>query len=129
MKGTIPGKPKRVLPYLPIIFGSLLLASFLGGCNPKGSPADSVNVLITKSGLKVMVLALEGYKMEYGEYPEILDQLLMRKNITEREVIQDAWGREYRYVKIAGGYVLFSLGRDGKPFTDDDIYPVASPNP
>ncbi len=76
-----------------------------------------------------MVLALEGYKEEYGEYPEILDQILIQKNITEKEVIQDAWGREYRYFRIADGYVLFSLGRDGKPLTDDDIYPVLSPNP
>jgi hypothetical protein len=129
MRGPIPGKQKWALACLPVILVSLFLGPFLNGCNPKGSPGDSVNILITKSGLKVMVVALEGYREEYREYPEILDQILIRKNITEREVIQDAWGRDYRYVKIADGYVLFSLGRDGKPFTDDDIYPVTSPNP
>ena len=104
----------------------LLLAVCLpaAGCHaPRNSPADSVSILLTKDGLHTVEVALELYKKEYGAYPETLDEILMKKGITEREVIEDGWDREYRYIKMGPEYVLFSMGRDGKAYTDDDIYP------
>jgi len=92
-------------------------------CNSKESPKGSVNALITRDGLKTMQVALELYKKDYGEYPELLEEIIIKKGITDRSVIQDAWGREYQYYKLGSGYVIFSKGHDGKPYTEDDIYP------
>ncbi len=90
---------------------------------PRNSPADSVSTLVTRDGLDTVEVALELYRKEYGEYPETLDEILIKKGIAERDVIEDGWGREYRYIKIHDAYELFSMGRDGKPYTNDDIYP------
>jgi len=101
----------------------LLLVPFFNACDSKGTTTDSVNVLITKTTLKNLTIALELYKKEFGEYPRTLDELLVRKGITERSIIEDAWGRPLHYVKISNSYALFSAGRDKKPFTDDDVLP------
>jgi len=90
---------------------------------PRNSPADSVSTLVTKDGLDTVEVALKLYKKEYGEYPETLEEILIKKGIAERDVIEDGWGREYRYIKMGEVYELFSMGRDGKPYTNDDIYP------
>jgi hypothetical protein len=47
----------------------------------------------------------------------------MRKGITDRSVIEDAWGNDYHYVRLNGEYILFSNGRDNKPYTTDDVHP------
>jgi hypothetical protein len=101
----------------------LIIALLLFSCNGKESPRGSVNAIITRDGLKTMQVALELYKKEHGEYPELLEEILINKGITDRSIIKDAWGREYYYIKLGSGYVIFSKGHDGKPYTDDDIYP------
>jgi len=103
------------------LFLAVLLSAV--ACNAKGTPKDSVNILITKDGLKTMQIALELYKNEFGKYPETLEEILRYKGITEQQIIEDAWGREYHYLRLGKTYVLFSKGRDGKSFTEDDIYP------
>jgi len=108
------------------IFIFLLLIScfaivILPACNPKGTPEDSVNILITKDGLKNISIALELYNKEFGQYPETLDELLLKKGISDKSIIKDAWGKPYYYKKIGDGYQLFSMGKDGKPFTKWDI--------
>ncbi len=100
-----------------------LLTFTLLSCNGRGSPKNSVNTIITRDGLKTMRIALELYREEEGEYPNVLEEILLKKGITERSVIEDAWGRDYQYHKLGTGYVIFSKGRDGKPYTSDDIYP------
>ncbi len=93
-------------------------------CNSKGTTKDNVNALVTRDGLKNVKIALELYRQEFGEYPKTLDELLIRKGITEKSIIEDAWGRDYHYTKIEDSYELFSVGRDRKPYTGDDIYPA-----
>ncbi len=103
----------------------ILLITFLiviPTCKGK-STKDTVNVFVTKDNFKNILLALELYKKEFGNYPRTLDELLVRKGITDKSIIEDAWGREYYYVRLKNGYKIFSLGPDGKPFTKDDIYP------
>jgi hypothetical protein len=106
-----------------IIFLCISITLLYSGCGTKGTTKDIVNAYVTRSGLKNMKIALELYRNEFGEYPETLDELLMRKGITERSIIEDAWGNTYHYVKKGDTYDLFSNGRDGKPFTSDDIHP------
>lgn len=103
-----------------LVLAVLLLAA--GGRKPS-TVEDSVNRLITMDGLRTMQIALELYRKEFGHYPESLEDILRYKNISERQVIEDAWGHQYHYVRLKDQYVLFSVGKDGKPFTGDDIYP------
>jgi hypothetical protein len=105
---------------LLVLFSSVLLCT---SCNSKGTTKDIVNAHITRESLKNVEIALELYRKEFGNLPETLDELLMRKGITDRSIIEDAWGRTYHYVKLDDSYNLFSNGRDGKPFTSDDIHP------
>ena len=108
------------LSIIPLCISIALLWS---GCDSKGTTKDIVNAHITRTGLKNVKIALSLYRTEFGEYPVTLDELLMRKGISERSIIEDAWGRTYYYVKIEDTYSLFSKGRDGKPYTSDDIHP------
>lgn len=102
----------------------LLIAPFLVfTCNSKGTIEDSVNVLVTQDALKNLTIALELYRKESGRYPKSLEELLIKKGISERSIIEDAWKQPYYYLKTEGSYTLFSLGRDGKPFTRDDVKP------
>jgi len=114
-------KNKRRLCYLMIL--SIAISILVMSCGKKTSPKNSVNRLITIDGLKTMVIGLDLYKNEFGDYPDSLEEFLRNKNIADRNVIEDGWGREYHYTKMGDHYVLFSYGSDGKPFTDDDIYP------
>lgn len=93
-------------------------------CNSKGTTKDNVNALVTRDGLKNVKIALELYRQELGEYPVTLDELLIRMGITEESIIRDAWGYDYHYTKIEDTYELFSVGRDKKPYTGDDVHPV-----
>ena len=62
-----------------------------------------------------------------GWYPQSLDGLLWSNGpdigIGAPTEPVDAWGMPYRYSASEAGFVLFSAGPDGRPGTDDDIYP------
>jgi hypothetical protein len=88
----------------------------------RGTPKDSVNILITRDTLKNITIGLELYRQEYGEYPQTLDEFLTRKGITDRDIAKDGWGNPLYYTRLNNGYSLFSKGRDGKAFTDDDLH-------
>ena len=115
-------KKMKIFKFAIILF---LLTLNFGSCKGKYTK-DTVNIFITKDNFENIMLALELYKNEFGEYPNTLDELLQRKGITERSIIEDAWGRKYYYEKLKDSYKIFSLGPDGKPFTNDDIYPPKS---
>jgi hypothetical protein len=88
----------------------------------RGTPKDSVNILITRDTLKNITIGLELYRQEYGEYPKTLDEFLSRKGITDKDIAKDGWGNPLYYTRLNDGYSLFSKGRDGKAFTDDDVH-------
>jgi hypothetical protein len=77
--------------------------------------------------LKQVVKGIEFYKLQNGQYPDSLQQLLI---VDEFAPIHDAThafdpGSQsfYNYRKIGEKYALFSSGDDGKPGTKDDVYP------
>ncbi len=111
-----------MLKRLAVILVLIVAIILSNGCKAR-TTKDTVNAFVTRESFKTIILALELYKKEFGEYPKTLDELLRRKGITDRSIIEDAWGREYYYVRLKNGYKIFSLGADGKPFTKDDIYP------
>ena len=61
--------------------------------------------------------ALGRYRADRGAYPTTAQGLdALRGPYLPAGVPRDPWGRPYRYTAPAsGGYVLFTLGRDGRP--------------
>jgi len=118
---SLAARVPRALPaVLPVLFLSLAL---LNGCGKGRNASGPANTFITRESLGNVKLAIELYRREFGEYPESLDGLLSRKSIGDKRIIQDAWGRKYHYARSGDGYVLFSKGGDGEPYTKDDVYP------
>ena len=111
---------KQCLILLVIFIPSLGL---LSNCSQTTTPTDNINTLITKDSLKNIEIGLELYRREFGEYPETLDEWLIKKGITKKDIIEDAWGRKYYYIKVNDSYTLFSVGKDKKVHTQDDVHP------
>ena len=91
----------------------------------------------SKSSLTTLVRLIEFYKQENQRYPANIEEL--RSSLKEGELVMtyDMAGpiklgekpREFYYEVIDNGerYLLFGLGSDDEPFTDDDIYPNVDP--
>lgn len=91
-----------------------------------------------KSTMTSMVRHIEYYKLQNSRYPNNLEDL--RSSLKKGEMVFtfDVSGplkmgekpRDFYYKVIRDGknYLLFSVGSDGIPFTEDDIYPLLDPN-
>ncbi len=85
---------------------------------------------IARGDLSHLDTALKLYRLDNGAYPTTdagVDALLVatkKEPYLERKPL-DPWGRKYQYrcpgVHRTTSYDLFSMGRDGKSGTDDDI--------
>jgi general secretion pathway protein G len=93
-----------------------------------------------KADLQSFRTALIAYRAMAGTYPSTaqgLDSLvkrpegeprpLMWRKVYDGEIKNDPWGHPYVYAcpgtKHPDSYDIYSLGEDGKPGTDDDIWP------
>ncbi|WP_400080551.1 hypothetical protein [Winogradskyella sp. R77965] len=75
----------------------------------------------TKEKLAEIVQILEKEKQVLGVYPKELNEII-RSNPLRRDITKDYWNNQIHYkVSNDDSYVLFSLGKDGSPNTDDDI--------
>lgn len=74
-----------------------------------------------------LVKNIEFYKLEYGEYPDNLQQLLKDDKLAPiSDPIQGLLTKSnsyYNYEKIGDKYSLSSSGQDGIPNTKDDLFP------
>ncbi|HBS88067.1 MAG: hypothetical protein A2W91_09860 [Bacteroidetes bacterium GWF2_38_335] len=138
-----------LIPYLGAFVGIILAALGLGKNKNKILVAiGSIGVIITifvhinivnarrelnkdkyfetkkaKGMLIIIVKDIELYKVQFGVYPDSLEQL----NEIEPVDIIDPLGvnqSKYCYKKSGSKYTLFSIGLDGKMNTKDDIFPV-----
>lgn len=82
---------------------------------------------ISQMQLNSLVKNIEFYKMQHGQYPDNLQQLLDDDKLAP---INDAaqgmkikGNSYYNYEKVDGKYSLFSSGQDGIPKTKDDLFP------
>jgi hypothetical protein len=82
----------------------------------------------TRSSIKNVLIGLKLYRVSLGEYPDNLDTLLVRREpygpgpfIDAPEIPKDGWGRDLRYQKEGGQFLLCSAGPDGLFDTPDDI--------
>jgi hypothetical protein len=118
---SLAARAPRAFRAVPAVL--LLSLALLNGCGKGKNASTHTNIFITRESLANVKLAVELYRREFGEYPDSLDGLLSRKSIGDKRIIQDAWGRKYHYARSGDGYVLFSKGGDGEPYTKDDVYP------
>jgi len=82
---------------------------------------------ISQMQLNSLVKNIEFYKLEHGQYPDNLKQLLDDDKLAPiNDAVQgmntkgDSY---YNYKKIGDKYLLFSSGQDGIPNTKDDLFP------
>ena len=86
---------------------------------------------IAKQQLTNTAHELEFYKIEYGDYPDSLEQLLKKDRIVFiADPTQFSFKKsvDFQYVHLGDHYTLFSVGIDGIPHTSDDIFPVIPPD-
>jgi general secretion pathway protein G len=92
--------------------------------------ADEAKEKIAKADLRSIELALKLYRLDTGAYPSGNDALdvLMRAEgkgpYLEKKPL-DPWGHPYQYrypgAHNKNGVDLFSIGKDGREGTEDDI--------
>jgi YcxB-like protein/type II secretion system (T2SS) protein G len=83
---------------------------------------------ISQMNLTSLVKNVEFYKLQHGQYPDSLQQLLTDdKSAPIYDDIQAGMLKRklplYNYKRLGDKYVLFSSGLDGVPNTKDDFYP------
>ena len=87
---------------------------------------------ISQTYLNSLVAKIEFYKTENGKYPDSLQQLKKGKEIVLiHDPVQINKGNKenlFFYQRDSSRYKLFSRGQDGKPYTEDDLFPQVSEN-
>jgi hypothetical protein len=82
---------------------------------------------ISQTDLEYLVKDIEMYKIENGQYPDSLEQLLtMNHNAHIIDFVQKAISKRvsyFNYSRHGNKYMIFSSGEDGIPNTLDDILP------
>jgi hypothetical protein len=95
---------------------------------PKTTNMDSYFVGTSQTRLDNLMKDVEFYKLQIGIYPGSLEEAKKNSDaVWLTDPIQNNLGRKsnkYYYKKVGDKYYLFSTGKDGIAFTDDDIYPT-----
>jgi hypothetical protein len=86
---------------------------------------------IAQIQLNDLVKDIEFYKLQNGTYPDSLQQIQTKDSFTSIDDPTQAFNGNkksitYQYRRKGNKYLLFSVGKDGKPNTSDDIYPNLS---
>jgi len=83
-------------------------------------------VSISQMELKELIKNIEFYKMQNGQYPDSLQQLIKGDNMVTiyDPILTNQKNPYFIYEKIGDKYTLFSAGKDGIPHTADDFYPL-----
>jgi hypothetical protein len=104
------------------LYGSLFYVAENSGFADKGFAK------IAQTQLNDLVKSIEFYKLQNGSYPDSLQQIETKDSfISIDDPLQTFKQKKtvtYQYHRIGSKYLLFSVGKDGKPNTPDDIYPT-----
>jgi len=76
--------------------------------------------------IKSVCIAVVGYRVQEGKWPESLEVLVPPLNgggryLSGKEALFDLWGEPFRYEHTEDGYVIISSGPDKIMGTEDDI--------
>jgi len=114
-----------------VLYGSLFYKAFNSEEFSKGFEVHAISAMTS------LVRHVEYYKLQQGAYPESMGSL--RSNLKEGEMVfsYDMSGpmninsqqRDFYFEVINDGasYLLFGIGQDATPFTQDDIFPIIDP--
>jgi hypothetical protein len=135
----IGGKRPVILASIGFVISLLVLGYFPWAINrlQKSSYLIEFKTNYAHAVCAHVIRYLEYYKLGHGQYPDTLFELQEKdntyfdqKDITDPfsyEGITNVWntGQPYYYFvsKDRNHYNLFSIGPDGKPYTQDDIFP------
>lgn len=82
---------------------------------------------VSQSELNSLVKNIEFYRIQHGQYPDSLKQLLADDKLAPIVDISQEKGYGkipyFNYQRVGDKYILFSSGKDGIPHTKDDLYP------
>ncbi len=86
---------------------------------------------MSQTELNDLVKSVEFYKLQNGAYPDSLQQLETKNSsVSIYDPVQGINGDKkalvFQYQKKGNKYLLFSVGKDGKANTKDDIYPTVT---
>jgi hypothetical protein len=112
---------------LTVIIYSILGFSFYS--MKKSGTIDSAVESFTKTNIKSVHTEILNYKCKNGKYPDSLYQL--RKDnayVFINDPFSESKHNEFYYKIENDTFILFSIGKDRKPFTKDDIYPRIESN-
>lgn len=109
------------------IYGALFYFGFV----QRGGVYDEMRRQLAINTLSILVSEVEFYRLQYGVYPESLEQLQKsqpNKPIfiydTSSTPLSSEPFRLFYYERSGDAhYYLRSVGNDGEPFTGDDILP------
>lgn len=103
-----------------IVYSSLIISS--------DSDAHKEAFLpFAQTQLNTLSKDIEFYKVQYGNYPDSLEQLTAENpNVWIIDPLKGVGNKNnhFKYKKEPNGYYLFSAGLDGVADTKDDIFPV-----
>jgi hypothetical protein len=104
-----------------LIYGSMTLYDY-------SSSGRSDWTAFNKPNLDELIVNIEFYKKEHKNYPDSLEVLTKEhKFLMISDPVQaftkNSYGNKYFYKKVGTKYLLFAMGVDGIPFTNDDIFP------
>lgn len=118
-----------ILGLCGILFTTIIYSSiYYFGFVKWGGKFDELRVTMNAVLLQDIEKGLSNYKSEFGEYPEDLNKLLIfDESLTIKDpiikLIKDYKGDSLFYYKCTkNNYELFSVGFDGIPNTDDDVF-------
>lgn len=115
----------------------LYFVLFYVGFVQRGGVNDELRVRLTETTLTPVVHAIEYYKVEHGEYPASLEEIMNSQRqgvlvmtIDPMDSSESKKQRLFYYERIGRDhYYLRSVGPDGVPFTSDDVVPNVSVSP
>ena len=120
-----------------LIYGSLF---FVQHELEKSGTFDKLRTQSTEMFLNNLTIELQNYKCKYGRYPDSLEEVSKLNSMIvitdifnqnnaknkfdkQKETLNDKKSGNYFYKLEKDSFILFSVGKDGKPFTEDDILP------
>ncbi len=108
-----------------VIYASMIYYTETSGATEDGFAS------IAQTQLNDLVKSIEFYKLQNGSYPDSLHQIETKDSFISIDDPIQIFKRNkksiiYQYRKVGNKYSLFSVSKDGKPNTADDIYPTLS---
>lgn len=93
-----------------------------------GPGANAATIEFSKNSLTTLVKNIEFYRIQHNEYPDSLEQAVTPKEayllIDPINAFERHTPSKFEYKNLGEHYLLFSVGKDGKANTGDDLYPI-----